>query len=46
MTDDGPRWAGRIMLAVYIVGLVSAMIMMIKLVVQKVWTWLREKGGW
>jgi hypothetical protein len=46
MTDDGPRWAGRVILAVYVLAFLSAVWILIRLVGQKVVAWVREKGGW
>lgn len=46
MNTDGPRWAARVIFTVYIVGFLSAMVMMLKLLGGRIAAWLREKGGW
>lgn len=39
-----PRWAARIVLAVYGIGFVSAVVIMVMLLGQRIGNWLREKG--
>ena len=42
----GPRWAGRLILAFYAWGFVSATVIMVALLARSVVRWCREKGGW
>lgn len=41
-----PRWAARIVLAVYGIGFISAVVIMMMLLGQRVALWVKEKGGW
>lgn len=41
-----PRWAARAVLAVYAIGFISAVVVMLGLMAQRVAGWVREKGGW
>lgn len=43
---DLPRWAGRTMIAIYVWGFISAVIIMGLMMVQWVREWLRRRGGW
>lgn len=40
-----PRWAARIFLAVYALGFVTAVVVMLGLLGQKVISWVRGEGG-
>jgi len=48
MLDNSPlpRWAARAVLAAWAWGFVSAVIILVLLVSQRVKEWLKEKGGW
>lgn len=41
-----PRWAARIVLAVYIWGFISAVVILGMLVGWRVRRWLERRGGW
>lgn len=39
-------WSGRVVIAIYFIGFISAVVMMVKLAVAKVSEWLQRRGGW
>lgn len=46
MPGLGPRWAGRLAIAFYAWGFLSAVVIMVGLLGQRLARWVREKGGW
>lgn len=40
------RWAARLVLFIYLWGFLTAVFVMGGLLVQRVWGWMKEKGGW
>ena len=47
MTDPPlVRWLARLWLASYLIGFVSAVIVLVGLLGQRVVGWLRDRGGW